>query len=219
MFKSNRSIKRRFSLPVLTPAQSICLVVGSTCIVGFLIDVAVLGAPFILSDLGWRIDFLQQIGRRSIIFLFGVALLMYCAFDQRQLKRALATFCLVIGVVSLVSSIVVIHDSLETKNRTFQDISEQAVQIQSRIDDTRESGNLPPEITLSELEAAAVAISEQAEAVKLTASKNIVKASASTIGNLAAFGLGMIGLSRVGMQKRRIHSPAPLQTPSQQQYL
>ena len=208
MFKSTRPIKRRFIFPTLGPAQSICFVVGSTCIVGFLIDVVVLGAPFILSDLGWRIDFFQQIASRSIIFLFGVALILYSVFDRRQLKRLLATFCLVVGVVSLVSSLVVIHDSLETKNRTFQDINEQEVQIQSRIEASRTSGNFPPEITLSELEDASIAIAQQAEAVKLTASQNIVKASVSTIGNLAAFGVGLIGLSRVGMRKERTHSSA-----------
>lgn len=205
IFKPNRFGNKSFFSPALTVGQSICFIVGMACIVGFLIDIVVLGAPFTLSYLEWRTDFLQQIASRSIIFLFGIALLLYCVFDQRHLKQPLAVFCLVLGVISLVSSILVIHDSLEIRDRTFRDINDQEVQIQSRIEESRSSGELPDEISLSELEDASKTIAAQAQGAKLAVGQDITKSGAGTVGNLVIVGIGLIGLSRIGMRREQIH--------------
>lgn len=182
-------------------SKSICLVVGLTCLLGFLVDVLVLGTPPDPFALEWRVSFLQQTGDRGIVLLFGTALLLYSVFGQRHLKRPLALFCVALGVAFLLSSLLIIRDSLTLKDQAFRSINTQEEQIQTRIEESQVSGSLPPEISLDELQQASQQITSQAEAAKQSTSQGITKAGMSSLGNFGVVGLGLIGLGRIGMKR------------------
>ncbi|MCY7391002.1 MAG: hypothetical protein LH647_05710, partial [Leptolyngbyaceae cyanobacterium CAN_BIN12] len=62
----------------------LCQIVGLACLAGFMVDIFAITFPPNLGDLQWRIGFMQQISDRSIILLFGLALVMYGMVDFRR---------------------------------------------------------------------------------------------------------------------------------------
>lgn len=181
--------------------RDICLIVGLTCLAGFVADLLVLGTPPDPFALEWRVNFLQQVGDRSIIFLFGIALLLYSIFDNRKIKRSLSLFCLAVGVAFLLSSLLVIRDSLALKDQAFNNIGTQEEQIQSQIAKSQATGKLPPDVSLEQLQQASQEITSRAEQAKQSTSQDITKVGMSGLGSLVVVGAGLIGLGRVGMKR------------------
>ncbi|MEM9486948.1 MAG: HpsJ family protein [Cyanobacteria bacterium P01_F01_bin.116] len=183
--------------------KNICLVVGLTCLLGFLVDTLVLSTPPDPLSLEWRVNLLQQVGDRSIVLLFAAALLMYAFIDQRQLKRSLAFICLVLGVAFMLSCILVIRDSLILQSETLQNISNQEQQVQSQIEQARQgSADLSGAIvTPEQLLQASQQLANQASTLKQNARQGITKAGVASMGNLIAVGLGMLGLGRLGIKR------------------
>lgn len=182
--------------------RRICLIVGLTCLAGFLMDLIVLGTPPNPFALEWRINFLQQAGERSIILLFGFALLLYGLFDNRAIKRILGFASLAIGVAFVLSCVLVIRDSLILRNQAIQNISNQELQAQEQIEEARSRDDLPENITLEQLQEASQQIANQADSIKQNTRQGISRVGVGSISNLVAVGLGMIGLGRLGLNRR-----------------
>lgn len=195
-----------YEMPVNTGqhnlGKQLCLIVGLTCLAGFLIDVVVIGAPPEPFSLEWRISFLQQTGDRSIVLLFGIALLMYGLFDNRAIKRTIGFVCLVIGVAYVLSCVLVIRDTLILRNQAIQTISNQEQQIQERVEAASSLDELPENITLEQLQQASQQIASRSDSIKRNTRQEISKMGVSSIGNLVAVGLGLIGLGRLGLKRR-----------------
>ncbi|ESA34072.1 hypothetical protein N836_18965 [Leptolyngbya sp. Heron Island J] len=183
--------------------KNICLVVGLTCLLGFLVDTLVLSTPPDPLSLEWRVNLLQQMGDRSIILLFAVALLMYAFFDQRRLKRPLGFVSLVLGVAFMLSCVLVIRDSLILQSETLQNISNRQQYVQSQIDEVRNGNtdNLTANLTADQLQQASQQLANQASTLKQDARHDITKAGVASMGNLIAVGLGMLGLGRLGIRR------------------
>ena len=183
-------------------AKSICTVVGLACVGGFLVDLLVLSTPPDPLALEWRVGFLQQAGDRSIVFFFGIALLLFSTFNNRQLRRPFSLFCLVVGVAMLLSSGLVIRDSLLLKNQALEAISTQEQQLQAQIEETLSNPELAAELTPDQIRQASQSISTQAQTLKRNSGQGITKSGIASLGNLIVVGLGMIGLSRIGLKRR-----------------
>ncbi len=181
--------------------RDICLIVGLTCIAGFIVDILVIATPPDPFSLEWRIGFLQQASDRSVIFFFGIALLMYSICQNRQIRRSLSFFSLAIGVAFLLSSLLVVRDSLTLKDQAFKNIGTQENQIQTQIADSQTSGELPPGVSLEQMQQASQEITSQAELAKQSTSRGIVKTGMASLGNLVVVGIGLIGLGRIGMRR------------------
>ncbi len=192
----------KYSTPS-SAGKNICLIVGLTCLFGFMVDMLVLSTPVAPFDLQWRVNLLQQVGDRSIILLFAVALLMYALFDQRRLKRPLGYICLGIGVAFILSCVLVIRDSLILQRETLQNISNQEQQAQTQIEAARDGNlNLPESVTPEQLQQAAQQLTNQASSLKRNARQGITKAGIASMGNLIAVGLGILGLGRLGIKRK-----------------
>ncbi len=191
-----------FGQQQFSAGKNICLIVGLTCLLGFLVDTVVLSTPPNPFELQWRVNVLQQMGDRSIILLFSVALLMYAFFDQRRLKRPLGFICLVLGVAFMLSCMLVIRDSLILQKETLQNITNQEQQALSQLEEARGSDlNLPESVTPEQLRQASQRLSNQASTLKANARQGITKAGVASMGNLIAVGLGMVGLGRLGIKR------------------
>lgn len=184
-------------------SRNICLVVGLTCLAGFAVDMFAIATPLDPFALEWRINVLQQIGDRSIILLFGVALLLFSVFSNRRIARPLSFVSMAIGVALMLSCVLIIRDSLILRNQTITNIGNQAEQLQTQIDESRNSPELPADITPEQIRQASTQIANQAESLKTNAREGIVKASFASIGNLIVVGLGLAGLGRLGLKGRR----------------
>lgn len=186
-----------------SPGKNICLIVGLTCLFGFMVDMLVLSTPLAPFDLQWRVNLLQQVGDRSIILLFAVALLMHALYDQRRLKRPLGYICLGIGVAFILSCVLVIRDSLILQSETLQNISNQERQAQTQLEAARDGNlNLPESVTPEQLQQAAQQLTNQASSLKRNARQGITKAGIASMGNLIAVGLGILGLGRLGIKRK-----------------
>ena len=183
--------------------KQICLIVGLVCLAGFAVDMLAISMPLNPFDLPWRINFLQQMGDRSIILLFGSALILYSQVGNRRLTKPLSLILLGIGVAFILSSVLVIRDSLILQDQTINNISTQAEQLQTQIEDSRGNPELPPEITSEQFDQAAQQITTQAEQLKQNTRSGITKAGLASIGNLIVVGMGLIGLGRFGLTTAR----------------
>jgi outer membrane murein-binding lipoprotein Lpp len=179
-------------------AKKLCQIVGLACLIAFAVDFFVIVLPpnFGLSQ--WRLGTLQQIGDRSIVILFGVALLMYGA-EQRKRLRSLALLCFTIGILFLLSCAVVAQDSLALQRQANERISAQVSQLNSRIQSIQANPEAAAKVTPGQLEQAAQRISAQAESVKQTANNSILKSGILSIGNLAVIGTALLVLGRYGL--------------------
>jgi predicted PurR-regulated permease PerM len=183
-------------------ARTICRIVGFTCLAGFVVDLIALGLPPDPMALEWRVNFLQQLSDRSIILLFGIALVMIGASESRRLLRQLGLFCLVVGVMFHLACVLVVRDSLVLQQQALNNISNQASQLQTQIQQSSTAPNAPPNVTPELIQQASQQVSNQAESLKQNARTGITKVGIASIGNLVVVGLGLIGLGRFGMKRR-----------------
>jgi ElaB/YqjD/DUF883 family membrane-anchored ribosome-binding protein len=183
-------------------AKAICKIVGFVCLAGFLIDILVRLLPPNLGSVEWRVTLLQQVADRGIVFLIGAAATLF-SLESRRLLRQLSTLSLVIGVVFLLSSLLIVRDSMAVQQQTISAISNQASQAQTQIQNAQAKPNPNLNITPERLEQASKAINTQADALKENAKTTVLKAGVSSIGNLVVVGLGLISLGRFGMRLRK----------------
>jgi len=183
-------------------AKVICQIVGLACLAGFVIDMVVLALPPNPASLEWRAGFTQQLADRSIIMLLGAALTIF-SLDSRRLLKRFSTLSLVIGVIFLLSTLLVIRDSLTLQQQAISNISNQASQIQTRIQDAQNKPSADAKVTPEQLQQASQQLNIQANNLKQTAKTTLLKTGVSSVGNLAVVGLGLVSLGRYGMRLRK----------------
>ncbi|NEQ53241.1 MAG: hypothetical protein F6K11_24410 [Leptolyngbya sp. SIO3F4] len=196
---ANISAGQRSATISYSPAQSLCIIVGLACLAGFIVDITILALPPDPFNIQWRINLLQQMGDRSIVLLFGLALIMYGFLSNRMLRKQLALGCLAIGVMFSVSGILMAHDSLKFQDMTLVNIASQEDQVRNQIESAQENPQeVAPEVTPEILEQATRQLSRRAESAKKTAKTGIIKIGASSISNLIVTGVALIALGRFG---------------------
>lgn len=174
-----------------------CLIIGITSLAIFILNILALILTAQPGSVEWRIDFLEQLGNRSIAPLFGFALLIYSISDSYALRKWLAFVCLMSGILFHMGCFLVIHDTLVVQRQASANIAQQAKQFRSQveagqisIDDGMETGQAVERIAVTEQ-----ALSEQAKS-------DLTRAGIVSVGNLLIPGLGLIGLGRLGLRIR-----------------
>ena len=186
---------------LVTPYSSkgLCRIVGVACVAGFIIDILSLLFPPALGNIEWRIALLQQIGDRSIILLFGLALLMYGSIETRRLRKRLAIVCLVLGVLLSLSCVMVVRDALAFQETASNTISAQASTLQNQIQAVQPGSTQGKvKVTAEDIQKASQALTQQATTLKQNAKTGIIKTSLSSVGNLLVVGVALIGLGQYG---------------------
>jgi hypothetical protein len=183
--------------------KGLCQIVGFVCLAGFLIDMAAIAFPPALGSLEWRVGFLQQLGDRSIVLLFGLALLIYSNLEQRAWRKYLVTTCLALSVVYILGAVLVIRDGLSLQEQTLQRISAQASQVQTQIQNAKENPKPDVKVTPEQLQQASQLLGRQATTLKENAKTGVLKTSVSSVGNLVVIGLGLLGLGQYGARPTR----------------
>lgn len=196
---ANISTHQRSAPAVYSPGQSLCIIVGLACLAGFALDLLILALPPDLFNIQWRIGLLQKVGDRSIVLLFGLALMMYGCLANRAFRKQLALLCLVIGIMFSASGVVMVRDSLKLQDITLVNIAIQEDQVRTQIQSARENPQeLAPELTPEALDQAAQQLSQSADTAKQNARTSLTKIGASSLGNLIVSGIALIALGRFG---------------------
>lgn len=185
-------------------SRPLCQIVGLTCIAGFLVDLLILAFPPSLGSTEWRIGFLQQVSDRSIILFFGLALFMYGLLENRDWRKRLALFCLSLGVIFLLSSVLVIRDGIDLQQKADTSITTRASQLQSQIENSKSNPDVTGKITPEQIKQASQQVASQAASLKQNAQSGILKTGAASVGNLAVVGFALIGLGRYGARPPKL---------------
>jgi predicted PurR-regulated permease PerM len=183
-------------------ARAVFQIVGIACLAGFVIDMLVLALPPNVGNPTWRVGLLQQMADRSIVLLLGTAFTIFSLESRRWLRR-ISMLSLIVGVLFVLASLLVIRDSMTLQQQAVSNISTQASQAQTQIQNAQT--NPPPNLkaTPEQLQQLSKQINTQADSLKQTAKTTVLKTSVSSIGNLIVIGLGLIGLGRYGMRVRK----------------
>lgn len=184
--------------------KGICQIVGLACIAGFAIDILVSAFPPAFGALEWRVGFLQQLGDRSIILLFGVALMLYSNLEQRLVRKYLVMGCLGLGVVYILLAVLVIRDGVTLKSQTDLQISAKSTAIKAQLETAQSDPKQSAKATPEQFEKAGKLLQQQTVALKDNATKGVLKTSVSSVGNLIVIGLGLLGLGQYGARPTRI---------------
>ncbi|MBD2072702.1 hypothetical protein H6F86_02120 [Phormidium sp. FACHB-592] len=195
------SVPQNFAAPY--SAKPLCRLVGIACLIGFIVDILILALPPALNSAEWRVGFLQQMSDRSIILLFGTALLLYSSLDYRAWRKQLAMLCLILGVVFQLSCILVIRDSFSLNDIAIKNINVQASQVQSQIESAKTNPKATPAITPEQLDKASQLVNTRAGSLKENAKTGILKTGVAIVGNLVVVGFALIGLGRYGLRPRK----------------
>lgn len=179
-------------------AKRLCRIVGFACLIAFLVDFLVVVFPVNVAEASWRLGTLQQIGDRSIVILFGLALLIY-GVEQRKLLRSLSLLCFAIGISFLLSCAVVAQDSLTLQRQALDRIGAQASQISSRLQAIQENPEAAARVSSDRLEQASQQLNTRTETAKQAANNSIFKSGFLSVGNFAVIGVSLLILGRYGL--------------------
>jgi len=186
----------------LSSPRTICQIVGYVCLIGFLLDLCVLILPPDVLNLQWRIGIIQQVSDRSIIFLFGMALISFGATGRRLLKQ-ISRICLVIGALLLLACPLVIRDAVQLQQQAVNTITSQSSQAQQQIDQAKADPKAVGEnVTIEQLQTISQQLTDKANTLMQSARTSSVKTGAGIISNLLVVGLGMLALGRYLMRSR-----------------
>ena len=174
-----------------------CLIIGITSLAIFILNILALALASDANSVQWRVNFLEQVGNRSIALLFGFALIAYGFSDHYKLRKWLAFICLMSGILFQMGCILTIHDTLILQKQAAENITQQANQVKIQIqegeisvDDSQEAERALQRITIREQE------------LEQRAKSDITRAGIVSVGNLLIPGLGLIGLGRLGLKTR-----------------
>ena len=184
--------------------MGICQIVGAVCLFGFALNMLVLFLPPQLGDATWRLGFLQQFGDRSLVMLLGAGLTLAGSLNNRGWLRQLSLFFLFLGGIYLITCLLVVKDTLSLRQQALNNIGAQETQVQNRIRDAQSNpSSLGENITAEDLQQASQTLSSQATTAKQNAQTTVLKTGITSIINLVAIGLGLVGLGRYGLSSRQ----------------
>jgi hypothetical protein len=92
---------------------------------------------------------------------------------------------------------------LTLQQQAISSISNQASQIQTRIQDAQSKPTTDAKVTPEQLQQASQQLNLQANTLKQTAKTTFLKTGVASVGNLAVVGLGLVSLGRYGMRLRK----------------
>lgn len=186
------------------PRLGVCQIVGLVCIFGFLLNILVLLLPPQFGNPTWRAAFLQTFSDRSLVFLFGAALLMISSLNSQRPPRLFSLFCLFLGGLFLVTCVLAVSDTLTLRQQALTNINAQENQIQTQIRNAQSNpAAVGKNITAEDLERASKTLAGQATQIKQNAQTTVLKTGVTSIVNLVVVGLGLIGLGRYGLSTRK----------------
>ncbi len=182
--------------------QMLAFIVGSICLIGFVIDILVIGLPPNPLAPQWRLNFLQQVSERSLLLFIGSVLLLYSRLDSRlQQLRILSVACLAAGLLLGLSSLMVIKDNFTLQYQAVANINTQATELRARITQGQEDPTLRQQITTDAFSEALRSVDSQAASLKQDTQTGAMKTLISSAGNLLLVGVGLVGVGRIGLLK------------------
>jgi hypothetical protein len=146
---------------------------------------------------------MQQMADRSIILLFGMALIFYATLASRSWRKLIPYICLALGGLFLLSGLFVLRDSNKLHKETIGQIEAQAAQLQTQIDSATANPQLAPDVTPEQIRQASDLLVTRESELKANTKQSILKTGVSTVSNLLVIGISFLGLGLFGSRAAR----------------
>jgi len=183
-------------------AKNIAKIVGLVCAIGFVFDMLLLALPPQLGNVSWRIGLEQEFANRSIIFLFGMALLVFSSVGIAKGKGRLVLLSrgsMVAGIAFFLISLLAIADAIQLQKQALGNIDSRETEIQQQLRQAEDNpDSLREGISIDDLARISEELTKQAEERRGRARQAAVKTAVSNVGNLILVGAGLVGLGRSG---------------------
>ncbi|TVP66407.1 MAG: hypothetical protein EA343_01545 [Nodularia sp. (in: Bacteria)] len=191
-----RQLVNSFPLPFRSAGHKLGFIVGLACIAGFLVDLSGVALPLKFLETEWRFSVLRMVSDRSIVLISGLALLCLGLLDSRYLKRIVTRFCLVLGVVFILSGVLGLRDTIELRDQSIINIENQSTQALRQLEAAQSNSQTPdPNITPERLEQVSQQVRQQAQQQKANTQNRLYKLLAVAIGNLLVSGFALIAIA------------------------
>jgi|LakMenE18May11ns_1017448.scaffolds.fasta_scaffold9922140_2 hypothetical protein len=178
--------------------QAIARIVGLICVIGFIADVLGLILPP-GSGASWRFGLFQQVGDRSIVFLFGIALLIYGCWENQLRRKPLSYAALGLGVAYLLTCVLVVSDGFKVQSQAAANIDQRVEQLQTRIEQSRNNPEISAKAKPEDFDNALKSIESQAYTAAENARNSVTKSSIVIASNFLIVGVGLLSLGRFGI--------------------
>jgi predicted PurR-regulated permease PerM len=176
-------------------------IIGVACTVAFFIDMLIIGVGPNMGTLEWRVQFMQSLGDRSIVFLLGTAFLMMGLAEMRSLRKTLSTACLGIGMGFILMTLLSIWDASTLQKQATSNLTTQTSQLEQQIQKTKDQEVQGSKITAEQVQQALDRLSNESASAQKNTTTQVIKTGASSAGNLMVVGVGMIALGRYGTRR------------------
>ncbi len=193
---NTKQLLNSFPLRFKSVGHKLALIVGLACIAGFLVDLTGVALPLNFLAAEWRFSVLRMVSDRSIVLISGLALLCLGLLDARYLKRIVTRFCLVLGVVFILSGVLGFRDTIQLRDQAIGNIDYQSTQALKQLEIAQSNTETPdPNITPERLEQVSQQLMQQAQQQKTNTQNRLYKLLAVAIGNLLVSGFALIAIA------------------------
>jgi hypothetical protein len=176
-------------------------IIGVACTAAFFIDMLIIGVGPNMGTLEWRVQFLQSLGDRSIVFLLGTGFLMMGLTEMRSLRKTLSTACLGLGMGFILMTLLSIWDASTLQKQATTNLTAQTSQLEQQIQKTKDQEVQGNKITADQVQQALDRLSNESASAQKNTTTQVIKTGASSAGNLMVVGMGMIALGRYGTRR------------------
>ena len=195
---NTRQLRKSFPLPFRSVGHELGLIVGLACIFGFLVDLTGVALPLKFLEAEWRFNLLRMVSDRGIVLIAGLALLCFGLLDARYLKKIVSRFCLLLGVVFILSGILGFMDTIELRDQAIANINSQSNQALTQLKTAQSnSETLDPNITPERLQQVSQQVRQQAQQQKANTQNRLYKILSVAVGNLLVSGFALIAIGRL----------------------
>ena len=184
---------------------TLALITSIICIVGFGLDMAALSLRPTISSIEWRMGFMQQLGERCIILLFGGTLLCYGLQTMSTgLKRIACVVC-GLGVLPSLSGFFYLHDSVRFRALAIENLTTQRQNFEQQIQQFSPESTTSPELVVdsAQKEKALKLLRERTQTLKSRTSVRIQKTVTRTFCSLLLTGIGLVTLGQMILRPKR----------------
>lgn len=181
------------------------LITSLICIVGFSLDMVALSLRPTLSSIEWRMGYMQQLGERGIIFLFGVTLLCCCLQPIPVARKQLSWFCCGLGLCISLSGFFYLQDSFRFKSLAIENLNTQRQTLEQQIQQLTPPPTAPvaPAVISARKEEALKLLQERTQTLESRANIRIQKTMTRTFCSLILVGTGLFTLGQVTLRSKR----------------
>lgn len=189
--------------------HTLTLLTGIICVVGFGLDMLAISLSPALSSIEWRMGFMQQLGERCIILLFGGALLCYSLQTMPIRLKPIALMCCGLGLCISLSSVFYLQDSFRFRSLAIENLATQRQTLEQQIQQFTPEPASEFTVGPAQKEEAIELLREKTQTLSLRAKTSIQKTVTRTFCSLLLVGAGLIILGQMTLRSKRRLEPVP----------